>query len=94
MSGTRGMPTLGCGFHLGGNQLDYSGDASEIKIIYMQCELGSVIGLCRCTLNVHNPVDRALDCTCFSFGLQPVPSKSLFLFTFGNRPVFSLAAIL
>lgn len=62
MSGARGMPTLGCGFHLGGNQLDYSGDASGVKIIYM---LGSVMDLCRCTLNLHNPVKRELACIYF-----------------------------
>lgn len=93
-SRARRMLALGCGFHLGGNQWAYSRDASGIKIISVRCELGSVRGLCRSTLNLHNPAKRALDCIRFSFWLQPVLSKSLFLFASGNRPVFSLAVIL
>lgn len=94
MSRARRMPALGCGFHLGRNQFVYSGHASGIKITCMWYELTSGMGLCKCTLNTHNTAKSALDCIRFSFWLQLVLSKSLFCFTSGKKPVFSLAVIL
>lgn len=44
-------------------------------------------------LNLHNPLKTALSFKYF-FWLQSVLSKSLFLFTSGNRPVLSLAVAL
>lgn len=79
------------GFQLGGNQLAYSGHASGITIPYGWCG-PCVMGLCRYTLNPHNPLKTALICK--HFWLQPVLSKPLFLLTSGNRPVFSLAVTL
>lgn len=73
------------------NLLAYSGDVPGITIPYVWCE-PSVMRLCRYALNLHNTLKRTLSCKQF-FWLQPVLSKQLFLFTSGNRPVFSLAVI-